>query len=673
MNTQTIIYIILALFGAFGLSYLHYIFKAKTKRTYVYVLAFLRFLSIFLLLLLLINPVFKTKSNLVEKVHLPVMIDNSASLNYLDPAFAKKDWLSFFKNHDGLNDKFVVDLFTFGNVLQPHPDSLTFTENATQIAKVGQEASQLYRNAYMPLLLVTDGNQTKGADFTYAFNANTQVYPVVVGDTAFVYDAHLVQANANKYVHVKNEFPIEVIAYVATLQNTNVTLEVLENKQRLYSKTFVITPSQNVINQTVMLTANSVGLKKYEVVLKSTLQEKNLQNNTKVLGIEIIDQKSEIALVSSILHPDLGALKRSIEKNEQRKVKIVKPTDLEAIQSATVVLAYQPNPTFLPVFNLVEKQNKNMFVIAGLQTDYVWLNQNQKEYTFNLTKQKEQYAAALTSNFEIFDVPKLNFNALPPLDFPFGNFKTNTTSNVLFNQQNRGFVTQQPLLSYHTNNGTKRVYLLGENIWKWRLESLKESDGVDQLLDKSIQFLAIKNPKQNLVLQMEGLYNQTDDIVITAQFFNKNLELDQSAVLKAKLVNLQDNSTKNIEFTKHTSEFVLALSDLDPGNYKLSVSEQRSKQTVTKNFEILAYNPEKQAINANINGLKQLASQTKGKVYSYHNIENLIQNLIQNPDYSPTQKEITSKHNIISYKWALALLLVLLAAEWFVRKYNGLK
>ena len=673
MNTQTIIYIILALLGAFGLSYFQYIFKAKTKRTYVYVLAFLRFLSVFLILLLLINPVFKTKSIQVEKVRLPVVIDNSASLKLLDPDFTKQDWLSFFKNHSKLNEKFDVDLFTFGTTLHAHPDSLSFTENTTQIAQVGQEASQLYKNAYMPLLLVTDGNQTKGSDFTYAFNANTQVYPVVVGDTAFVYDAHLIQANANKYVHVKNDFPIEVIAHVATLQNTNVTLEILENKQRVYSKTFAITPSQNVINQTVMLTANSVGLKKYEVVLKSSFQEKNIQNNTKTLGIEVIDQKTEVALVTSIIHPDLGALKRSIEKNEQRKVKIVKPTDLDAIQSATVVIAYQPNPAFAPVFQVVERQNKNLFIVGGLQTDYVWLNQNQKEYTFNLTKQKEQYSAALSSNFEIFEVPKLNFNALPPLEFPFGNFKANAASHVLFTQQTRGFVTQQPLLSYHTTNGSKRVYLLGENIWKWRLESVKESDGVDQLLDKTIQFLSLKNPKQNLVVQMDGLYNQTDDIVVTAQFFNKNLELDQSAVLSAKWVNLQDNSSKKIEFTKHTSEFVLSLTDLNPGSYKLTVTEQRSKQTVTKNFEVLAYNPEKQAINANISGLKQLANQTNGNVFTYKNLENLFQELIQNPDYNPTQKEITSKHNLISYTWALALLLVLLAAEWFVRKYNGLK
>jgi hypothetical protein len=37
---------------------------------------------------------------------------------------------------------------------------------------------------------------------------------------------------------------------------------------------------------------------------------------------EVIDQKNKIALVTAINHPDVAALKRSIESNAQRKVTI---------------------------------------------------------------------------------------------------------------------------------------------------------------------------------------------------------------------------------------------------------------------------------------------------------------------------------------------------------------
>jgi hypothetical protein len=58
---------------------------------------------------------------------------------------------------------------------------------------------------------------------------------------------------------------------------------------------------------------------KWAQVLNFSSKEKeiNTYNNTKTF-VEVMDQKTNIA-ISAINHPDIGALKRAIESNAQRK------------------------------------------------------------------------------------------------------------------------------------------------------------------------------------------------------------------------------------------------------------------------------------------------------------------------------------------------------------------
>lgn len=79
MTSSTILMIILALVVAFVLSYFQYLYKAKSKSKVNLLLAFLRFLSVFGLLLLLINPIISRKTIETIKTPLPIVIDNSSS------------------------------------------------------------------------------------------------------------------------------------------------------------------------------------------------------------------------------------------------------------------------------------------------------------------------------------------------------------------------------------------------------------------------------------------------------------------------------------------------------------------------------------------------------------------------------------------------------------------
>jgi hypothetical protein len=70
-------------------------------------------------------------------------------------------------------------------------------------------------------------------------------------------------------------------------------------------------------------------------------------------------------------------------------------------------------------------------------------------------------------------------------------------------------------------------FLLGENIWKWRLQSHIDSESFaefDVFMDKTIQYLASSSSKSIGCLSRK-FYNSGDAIEITAQYFKKIMNL----------------------------------------------------------------------------------------------------------------------------------------------------
>ena len=164
-----------------------------------------------------------------------------------------------------------------------------------------------------------------------------------------------------------------------------------------------------------MLPANSVGLQTFTAVLAPVSGEKNTYNNSKKFAVEVLDQKTEVAIITSLNHPDIGALKRSIETNVQRKVTIVAPQKTSDLQKYNVLVYYQPNALFKSVFELNKKLQINTFTITGNSTDFNFLNQVQNQVSFDMVAQKEDYLSIFDANFNLFAIDNIGFESFPPL------------------------------------------------------------------------------------------------------------------------------------------------------------------------------------------------------------------------------------------------------------------
>jgi hypothetical protein len=674
MTTNTILLLLLAALIASGLSFFQYFYKAKTKSKVNFVLAFLRFVSIFGILVLLINPIMSRKTLETIKTPLPIVVDNSSSIVDLkSKETALELYKKLFQNKD-LQDKFEMQSYRFDNEFQ-QSEEFDFMGTQTNLDEVAKSLKSIYKNTTFPTVLITDGNQTSGNDYVYSFDANNKVYPLVVGDTTTFLDLKVSQLNVNKYAFHKNKFPVEVFLNYSGNKTITADFRILQGNSVLSKQTVSFSSSKKSVILNVLLPADKVGLQVFKATISSNEKEKNTYNNTKNFAVEIIDQKTNVAIISAINHPDIGALKRAIESNAQRKVTIVKPNEIKSLRDYSILILYQPTTEFKSVFESNKLAGINTFIVTGISTDFNFLNQQQHNLVFKMSGQKEDYLAEFNSQFNLFTIDNIGFENFPPLQNAFGTVTTNGSVTTLLSSKIRNIDTNAPLLAFAENQGERSAFLLGENLWKWRLQShidQQSFEKFDVFVDKIIQFLASNDSKKSLVVNHESFYNSGEAIEISAQYFNKNYEFDEKARLTISVTNTKTKQTKNYDLLKGNNFYKVNLDGLLAGAYDFSVKELNSRTSYSSHFEILDFDIEKQFVNPGVEKLNQLAAQTQGKVYYPNQVDAVIKSLLENENYKAIQKEIVTKTPLIDWVRLLVLIAISLAAEWFIRKYNGM-
>jgi len=376
------------------------------------------------------------------------------------------------------------------------------------------------------------------------------------------------------------------------------------------------------------------------------------------------------------MHPDLGALKKSIESNEQRKVTILKPQEAYSkLNDFQLVITYQPNNLFKDLFNALQTQNKNKFLITGPKTDWRFLNSVSQHYLQDINNQSEEYQAIQNVNYNTFIVDALDFESFPPLESSFGSPEFSIPIETILQKKLGRINTEEPLLATFETNGKREALLLGENIWKWRAQSYvnnKSFNNFDNFIGKLVQYLASNKRKNRLNLDYQSFYQGNNNVLITAQFFNKNYEFDASENLNITVRDKVSKETRTFPLILKNNNYQADLSSLPASDYSFTVKATSESISKSGNFKIIEYNVEEQFLNADVTKLRKIATNSKGDAYFTNNYNTLIDNLLNNERYKPIQKSSKNIVPLIDWKYLLGLIALTLAIEWFMRKYNGL-
>lgn len=635
--------------------------------------ALLRFLTVFSILLLFIAPRFDSKTYETLLPQLVVLVDDSKSIDYLKSGDAVKRDLALIVNDSDLNSKFEIQTFKFSETIAPL-DSLSFQATETDLNIAISEPQELFKNRNKAVVVLTDGNQTTGSSYSYTqVNEKTSLYPVIYGDTTQYADLKITNINVNRYSYLNNEFPVEVfVAYQGQEQESHV-FKVTQGNRTLYSETLSFNEKERAAIVSFNLTSTAVGTQSMVASIEPLPNEKNTQNNYRSFAVEVIDQQTNVLILSDQVHPDIGALKKAIESNQQRKVTIKSTSEDYDLNEYNLVVMYGVSSAFAKAYAQISQLNKNTWVITGSDPDIDYLNGKYQSFNLEDSNDFDEAQPILNTSYTTFNLDQISFDDYPPAQVPFGELIFNTNVDVLFYKKIGTITTTQPIWFNYEDGDTKHAVTLASGLWRWRAQSyLDQQDfkNFDDLVSSQVQYLASNKKRNRLELSYEPFYYQNKSILINAQYLDKNYEFEDNGILNLNVTHTESKELITRPFVLSGNSYVVDLSGLKAGDYKFTVQVENDQLSRSGSFSILEYDIEKQQVSASDAGMKKLVGSSS--VYYQGEIEELIADLKKNPLLQTIERAIVKQTSLIDWEYLLGLILLLLGLEWFLRKYNGL-
>lgn len=667
---------------AFFYYYKSKVFSKSQKR----ILAIIRSLLTFGIAFLLLNPLIKTVSSIIEKPKVLLLVDNSKSMSAAKSLKDISNGILALKKE--IEDKgFEFEIKDFDDKTLQNLEAKDFYKRTTDINAALNLARSNYEGQNLSdLILLSDGIINEGVSPTFQkfpFNVHT----IGFGDTTKKKDAFISGVSANKLAYLGNNFPVSVDLCSYLLKGQKAKLSVLSNEGAvLAEKVVTYTSDDDFQTQSFELTAKSVGKQRFVVKLQVLNGEKSVVNNQRDFIVDIVNGREKILLLAYSPHPDIKAIKSIVESNDLFELKtiIVDQSNVNSLQNEPfdiLVLHQFPDKSNLHsqfLVKLLSKQ-KPTFFILGSQSNLSYFNGMQNILSIATADGKvDKVTAKVNPAFSMFSIGEGQtalIAKLPPVTVPFGTYKLLAGSETILDQFVGGINAGRPLLALNLAGTRKMAAFIAEGLWQWRLEeyALTESQQhLDDLFVKTLQLISVKEDKGKLrVYPIAPTFDIEQNVVFTAEVYNKIFERIYNQDIKLKIRN-QKSPERNYEFKVTETESRFQISKLPAGVYNFEASSKvlNKGEVSIGQFVVTASDLEMQNTVADFDLLKTLANENNGDfVEAKNSIE--LRNTLEKRGLINKISAKEDLQDIINLKWLLFVILSLAATEWVFRKYLG--
>ena len=346
-----------------------------------------------------------------------------------------------------------------------------------------------------------------------------------------------------------------------------------------------------------------------------------------------------------ILHQLLSASQKN--KNILQDTKALKKPLLFVIGSQTSLPAFEQAQNALPIRANADKYND---ITAEVKKDF--------------------------SLFTLSDKTLQTIPKLPPLSCFFGDYVSSPASKILIEQKINSVVTDFPIWLFNESSEQKLGVICGEGLWRWRLYDYmlnRNQDATNELIDKTIQYLSVKSDKRPFRVTLpKNIFQDNEAITFDAQLYNANYELVNSPDVEMKITD-ENGKDYTYKFNKTETAYNLNAGFLPVGNYSFNASVKLGNGTLNANgkFSVSPLQLEEMRTRADHQVLYQLASQHHGTMHDLNNMDKIIDEIDAMNQLKPVLYDTFETDSAINLKWIFFLLLTLISAEWFIRKYLG--
>ncbi len=654
------------------------------------VLGLLRFMTILGILFLLLMPLLKRFITDEQKPVVVILKDESASIQAsTDAATLQSTSTGLESLVNGLSEKFEVSQFSFGeNITTSSAD--TIKPQSTNISAPLEYITETFEDQNLSAIIMTsDGIFNEGKNPLYAdLQAAVPIYPIALGDTTIRTDILIKNVLHNRIVYLNDRFLIEadVQAFNSRGSKSNIHLYKIANGKniKLESQSFTIDKDNFFKSFQFELDADQVGNVKYLISIDGLNNELSKANNSRNIYMEILDARQKILLLAHAPHPDIRAIKQSVKANKNFEIDVVYANDnIPSARPYDMVIMHNLPSQKHRIATFTEelgRTKKPVMYIIGANSSIPDINNLQD--AIKITGSNNSLNDVTPILKEEFDLYTLEESIGPelrkyvPLKVPFGDYKVGAASKVLLNQKVGSVETNYPLLAYTDVNNHKQAVLAGEGIWRWRLYEYQEYESYknsQSILMKSLQYISQKEDKRKFRAYVsKNSFKENESVSFDAQLYNENYE--PINVPEATLVITNEKGEQfDYSFSKTNNYYFLDAGRYPEGNYSFKANTNYNGKVLEASgkFSIQSIKKEQYDLTARHDLLNDLAKQSGGQVIYPADISSLENQMLQDNTIKPILYSKAETTPIMNLWWLIAILIILLAVEWFLRRYFG--
>jgi hypothetical protein len=655
-------------------------------------LAALRATTVALLSLLLLNPYLRFEKKITELPLVVVAVDNSSSMLHQTDSASLANQISDLckKLENNLKNGYDLRFVNFGRELNDGMP-LSFNEPATNLSKLFQTITNRYAGLQLSgIVLMSDGIFNQGSSpLPLAEKIGVPVYAVAFGDTTLQRDLLLRDARANQVVFINNDFNVLVDIEANRLlgNRVRVVLEEVQGTQIRIVTSEIVDIDRERYFKTMSFVANAgkAGILRYRVKVELISGTDEISdNNSRELFVEVIDARTRVLLLAHGAHPDLSTIRTALESSPQYQVDVQlawQSPRLEHNYDLAIVHQLPSIATNSSAWlQILSKQKLPTWYIVGSQTQLPAFNQQQSLLAISSrsggTNKTQAAYQPMFRLFNLDDVLREALPALPPLDAPFGEYRSSAALSPLLLQRIGSVNTDMPLWALSAGTEPRTAILAGEGLWRWQLaqaEMQKATDVTGDLIRKTAQFLTVRSDKRPFKVRTNRkIYQEQDDILFEAELYNKSFEAVNEPEVNLTLTEAA-GTVYNYVLGRLKDSYYLNAGGLPAGNYTYTAQTSLAGENYQANgaFAVSALVLEKASSQANHDLLTSLAILTGGSMFPADAAEALSTAIQSHELMKPVTHFKQQLRELISFEVFLALLGLLLGIEWVVRRYAG--
>lgn len=650
-----------------GATYSVALYRKERKRsdrktpTPLWVAALLRFLTVSCIALLLLAPMVKRHVSTHEKPLIVLLQDVSESMEGIPFNLQKID-------SPELKSRYEVVLDSFGG-------------RSTNMAAALRAITDRYGGRNLGAVVVaSDGICNQGQNpATIASSLAVPIYTVALGDTTQHPEASISHVRYNQVAYLGNQFPMEVTLHSHLLKGEQGTLTVTHNGKTLWRKAITYTDNDFSTTETLILEADHPGLQPYTITLTPSPTQ---MAATRTVAIDVIDSRQKIAIIAAAPHPDVGTLRRAIEQNPNYEVEVIEASELNSknLKDYSLIMLHNlPSEQ-----SSIQVEQVPTIYIIGSQTDIGRFNALHTGLEIiTKTHKIEEVTALHNETFTLFDFSRdlcRGVEEAPPLNAPFGTYRTATNLQSLFTAKVGSLDSGRPLIAFGQQEGVRRAFVVGEGLWRWRLHTYLSDgthDGFDQLIEKMVVYTSLQTQKEPFRVTTRHIYHDNETVVIEAELYDENYEPvnspDVEIVITPKTEGhpTADIRQQQYSFNRSGNGYTLSLGRMPAGcyNYTAHTAFAGKELTATGSFIVEEIHLELARMVADHTLLNTLAQTTGGQMLQPNEIQQLPQLLENRNDLKSMVYSHTRYTELLNLPLVFILLVLLLGIEWGIRRW----